>query len=304
MHKDLYFGVNGDIHASVWEPEGEPKAVVQIVHGIAEYALRYRDFAEFLVDHGFLVVAEDHMGHGKSISDRCPQGCFSGGWFAAVADTYALLKDTMNRYPGIPYILFGHSMGSFMVRTILQEYPDSGIAGCVICGTGWMPEVVLKAGRMISKLVCKKCGETKPNDTLQKLVFGGYNKKICEPRTNYDWLSCDQKQVDAYVADPLCGFDASAGLIRDMLTGILHIQKKENLDKMRKALPVYFIAGDEDPVGDYGKGVLKAADRFRAVGMEAVSCQLFKGCRHEILNEINNKDIYNDILSWMSSLLK
>jgi len=304
MHKDLFFGVNGDIHACVWEPEGEPKAVVQIVHGIAEYAFRYRDFAEFLTKQGYLVVAEDHMGHGKSISDRCPQGCFSGGWFAAVADTYTLLRDTKNQYPNVPYILFGHSMGSFMVRTILQEYPDSGIAGCVICGTGWMPGLVLKLGRTVSRLICKIKGETKPNALLQKLMFGSYNNRIEESRTSYDWLSRDQEQVDAYVLDPLCGFDASAGLARDMLTGILYIQNRKNLVKMCKALPVYFIAGEADPVGDYGKGVLKAVDAFEKAGMRNVSSHLFADCRHEILNELNRKDVYNDVLMWMEKLLK
>ena len=245
MRQDRWFDScgAGRIHVCRWEPEGEPKAVLQIVHGIAEFVERYDAFAQYLNSLGFLVVAEDHMGHGQSINGEGIQGYFHGGWFGAVADTYKLLSDTRAEYPDLPYILFGHSMGSFMARTILCKYPDSGIIAAVICGTGWQPTFAMPAMIKLVEGVCKKYGETKPNEKLQGLVFGSYNGKVEHPRTAYDWLTRDKAIVDAYIAHPLCGFTASAGLLRDMMQGIYYIQRKENLARMKKDLPVFFIAG-------------------------------------------------------------
>lgn len=301
MRQDLYFDScgTGKIHFCKWMPEGQPKAVLQIVHGIAEYVERYDDFANYLNTLGFLVVAEDHMGHGKSVGENGILGYFHGGWFSAVEDTYRLLSVTKSEYPDIPYVLFGHSMGSFMARTILQTHPDSGIAACIICGTGWQPNVVLAAGRMICNAVCKLGDETKPSELLQGIVFGGYNKQVEHSRTAYDWLNRDPKEVDAYIADPMCGFTASAGLLRDMLTGISYIQRKENLAKMDKKLPVFFIAGGEDPVGAYGDSVKKTREAFKTAGMENTEIRIYPLCRHEILNEINKQEIYGDIAQWL-----
>ena len=306
MREDFWFDScgAGKIHGCRWLPEGEPRAVMQIVHGIAEFAERYDGFAEFLTRRGFLVVAEDHMGHGQSINGEGIQGYFHGGWFNAVADSFRLLEMTKAEYPELPYILFGHSMGSFMARTILCKYPDSGIDAAIICGTGWQPAFALPGVIKIVEAECKKVGEANPSERLQNLVFGGYNKKVEHPRTEYDWLTRDAKIVDAYIAHPLCGFIASTGLLRDMMKGILYIEQPRHLDAMRKDLPVFFIAGGDDPVGSYGKGVRKAADAFRKAGMQDVDVHIYPLCRHEILNEINKEEIYGDILQWMKAHVK
>ncbi len=277
---------------------------MQIVHGIAEYARRYDPFARYLTARGFLVVAEDHMGHGQSVNGEGIQGYFHGGWFAAVDDTYQLLTDTRKAYPNVPYILFGHSMGSFMTRTLLCRYPDSGISGAVICGTGWQPVHMLPAVILTVEAVCRKSGETKPNEALQSLVFGGYNRRVEHPRTPYDWLTRDEKIVDAYIADPMCGFTASAGLLREMLKGILFQEKSANLAAMRKNLPVFFIAGGDDPVGNYGKGVRRSADAFRKAGMTDVTVRIYPLCRHELLNEINREEIFEDVAQWVDAVWK
>lgn len=305
MRTDIWYDSKGagKIHGCRWSPEGEPRAVVQIIHGIAEFAERYDDFAEFLTRQGFLVVAEDHMGHGQSINGEGIQGYFHGGWFTAVGDCLQLMADTKTEFPGIPYILFGHSMGSFLARTILCKYPQCGLTGAVICGTGWQPAFALPALVKILEGVCKK-DETKPNGLLQKLVFGSYNRKVEHPRTEYDWLSRDSKIVDEYIAHPLCGFTASAGLMRDMLQGISFIQQKKNLQNMNKALPVLFLAGGDDPVGSYGTGVYTCAEAFQKAGMEQVSIRIYPMGRHEILNEINRKDVYEDVHRWMEKCLK
>ena len=294
----------GKIHITRWEPKGKPVGIFQIIHGISEHAARYDDFARYLTERGFLVVAEDHMGHGKSISKENPQGYFYGGWFTAVEDTYSLLKSTKEEYPDIPYILFGHSMGSFMARTILAKYPDTGIDAAIICGTGWQPEGVLAAGVQLSKGICKLYGDRNPSKLLHKVIFGAYNKRVERPRTAYDWLTRVNTTVDMYMHDSLCSFIPAAGLIRDMLTGITYIQKSENLLNMEKSLPVLFVAGGDDPVGDFGNGVRKAADAFRNAGMEDVSVRIYPLCRHEILNEMNSNEVYSDILAWVNKKLK
>ena len=306
MRTDFYYDSlgGGRIHGCRWTPDGEVKAIVQFVHGIAEYVERYDDFANFLNSKGILVVAEDHMGHGKSICEATPIGCFAGGWHTAVKDTYRLLKKTMEEFPGVPYILFGHSMGSFMARTILARHPESGIAGAIICGSAWMPGAVIGAGKAVATLVCKKNGEQKPSQLLQNIMFGGYNKKIEHVRTDCDWLTRDNKIVDAYVADPLCGFIPSAGLVRAMMDGLQYIQDGKNLDAMKKDLPVYFIAGGDDPVGGYGAGVRQAAEEFTKHGMEQVDVKIYPLCRHEIHNEINKQEVYDDVVSWIEKVFE
>lgn len=303
MRTDFWFDScgAGKIHCCKWTPDGQPKAVLQIVHGIAERVERYDVFARYLNSQGYVVVAEDHMGHGQSINGEGIQGYFHGGWFHAVADTYQLMKNTMAEYEGVPYILFGHSMGSFMARTILCKYPDSGITGAVICGTGWLPSFALPAMKRFMGLLCRKSGTDRPDESLNKMIFGGYNKRIPNPRTTHDWLTRDDKIVDAYLADPLCGFVPTRSLLRDMVDGIFYIQQNANLKQMRKDLPVFFIAGEEDPVGPYGKGVLQAVDAFRKAGMEDVAVTLYPQCRHEILNELNREEVFADVAAWVES---
>lgn len=277
------------------------KGVVQILHGIAEYVERYDDFACHLNRLGYVVVAEDHMGHGKSIQGGSTQGYFTGGWFTATEDCLTLLHLTRLEYPGVKYFLFGHSMGSFLCRTILARYPDLMLDGAIICGTGWMNGMVLTAGRTAANAVCKNKGDRYPSKTLNTMIFGGYNGKVEHPRTTHDWLSRDNRIVDAYVADPLCGFVPAAGLLRDMMLGMLYIQRKESLEAMPKELPVLFIAGGDDPVGGYGKGVREAAQKFCDVGMKRVSCKIYPMMRHEILNELNRGDVYNDVAAWLNA---
>jgi len=305
MRTDFWYDSKGAgrIHGCRWSPEGEPRAVVQILHGIAEFVERYDDFANYLTSQGFLVVAEDHMGHGQSINGDGIQGYFHGGWFTAIEDSMQLMADTRAEFPELPYILFGHSMGSFMARTILCKYPDCGLTAAIICGTGWQPAFALPALIKVINGICKK-DETKPNEKLQGLVFGSYNKKVEHPRTEYDWLSRDARIVDEYIAHPLCGFTASAGLLRDMMKGIYFIEQKKNLQNMNKTLPVFFIAGGDDPVGPYGKGVRTAAEEFRKAGMEDVSVRIYPLCRHEILNEINREEVYEDVREWIEKYLK
>lgn len=289
----------GGIHCIQWAPESSPRAVVQVVHGIAEYGLRYDDFARYLNSLGILVVAEDHMGHGGSLGKNSPKGYFYGGWTAAVDDTYTLLEKTRQQHPKLPYFLLGHSMGSFIARTILYRYPDSGIQGVILSGTAWQPALILKAGLIVCRQTCRKIGDTAPSPQLRKLIFGSYNKRVPTPRTPFDWICSDEAVVEAYTADPLCGFEETCGLDRDMLNGIQMNQRRKNLKRMNPHLPVFFVAGQDDPVGNYGKGIHRCAHAFQGAGMKHVTVTLYPGCRHEILNERDKACIYKDISCWI-----
>lgn len=293
----------GQLHCVQWEPEGKIRAVVQIVHGIAEYAARYGDFARYLNRQGILVVAEDHMGHGGTLASGDPLGYFTGGWTAAVDDTFALLEKTQEDYPAVPYCILGHSMGSFMTRTLLYRHASCRLDAAVICGTAWQPAPLLKAGLAMCRSVCRSAGETRPSPALRNLIFGSYNKRISNPRTPFDWVCGEPQVIDAYVADPLCGFAETAGLDRDMLAGIQMNQKPENLAKMPKELPVLFVAGGQDPVGNYGKGVRKSAEAFRRAGLIDVTTILYPNSRHEILNDVEKSQVYLDISQWIDKKL-
>ena len=302
MHTDFYFPSYGKgmIHGCRWEPEGAPRAVLQIVHGVAEHAARYDEFATYMAKHGFLVVAEDHMGHGQSIGNQGVQGYFDGGWFKAVADCHRLLCYTRMEQPHVPYILLGHSMGSFMVRTMLVKYPQLDISAAIISGTAWMHPAVINTAHAAASLTCKTDGANKPSKVLTSMMFSGNNRKVEHKRTEFDWLTRDDACVDAYISDPLCGFAVTPGLVRDMMTGLRYIQAPEHLRMMRNDLPVLFISGSDDPVGGYGAGVTKAWKEFQKAGMKCCDLRLYPLCRHELLNEINKYEVYDHILQWLN----
>ena len=288
------------IHAVEWLPEGDPIGVYQIAHGVAEYALRYEPFAEFLNSKGFVVVANDHIGHGLSVAEGAAALYFGekDGWTHVVDDMFELRKRTGQKYPGLPYFLMGHSMGSFLTRTYLIRYPGS-VKAAIIMGTGQQPGYMVAGGRLAAKVIGKKSGYDKFNETVDGLAFGAYNKPFEPKRTNYDWLSANEENVDKYIADPLCGGGATTGLFLEMLGGIGFVGKQSNVEKMDKNIPILFISGEMDPVGDLGKGVRKAYESFRKAGVKDVELKLYPGLRHEILNEKEKDQVYADIWAWV-----
>lgn len=302
--EEFYLASNGAgrIHCGLWLPEGEPRAVVQIIHGIAEHIGRYEHFARFLTQRGFAVCADDHMGHGLSVESGGVFGYFSGGWMAAVRDERSVFEEMKKRFPALPYFMLGHSMGSFLLRTYLYTYPGE-LTGAIISGTGWQPELALSAGLALCRIEQLRIGETGRSKLLKELMFGAYNKKFSPNRTPNDWICSDEAVVDAYTGDPLCGFDATVGLTRDMLTGISMNQKKENLAKMDKTLRVLFVSGMQDPVGAMGEGVLRTIDAFKRAGLSNVTIRLYPEGRHEMLNETNRTEVYADILGWLEPLV-
>ena len=193
-------------------------------------------------------------------------------------------------------------MGSFMSATILQEYPDCGLSGCVLCGSGWQPEIALKTGIRIAEIACKRYGEKIPSPRMQSLLFGAYNLRVEHPRTPYDWVNRVQRAVEELIEDPLRCQAVTCGLVRDMLEGITYIQQEENLERMQKDLPILLIAGGDDPVGLYGAGVRKIAEVYQQVGMTDVTTHIYPLCRHEILNELNKTEVYDDVIKWLEEV--
>lgn len=303
--KDFYFNSStgkNKIHARMCVPDAEPRAIVQIIHGIAEYIGRYDEFMSFLADNGIIAVGTDHLGHGKSIESEEQTGFFAydNGWDYVVRDEEVLRLAMHENYPELPIIVFGHSMGSFMTRTLLIRYPDAFNAA-IISGTGNQGAALVNGGLFMGNLVTGLRGAHHYSKFLNNLAFGSYNKIYENPKTEYDWLSRDEANVQKYIDDPLCGFIPSCSLFRDMMTGVKFITNKKNLTAMNKDMPVYFMSGDMDPVGECGKGVQKAYNNFIDAGMKDVSIKLYPGGRHEMLNEINKDEVYADILAWLNS---
>ena len=292
------------IHCLKCLPDSEPRGVVQIEHGIAEHIDRYRDFMAFLAGNGFVAVGDDHLGHGKTISAPSEQGFFAedNGWEIVVADMDRLHDLMTEQYPGLPYVIFGHSMGSFLARTYLIEHPDKYDAA-IISGTGQQSPLLVNSGYAMAKFFVKKDGPHAIGTKLNDIAFGSYNKGFDSVRTAFDWLSRDPAVVDKYIADPLCGFVATVSLFRDMMGGIKFIGDQKNIDRMNKDKPVYFMSGAADPVGDNGKGVEKAYKAFCKAGLRDVMIRLYPEGRHEMLNEINKAQVCQDILNWLNEKL-
>ena len=305
--KDTYIPSSdgkSQIRVRICTPDGDVRGVVQIAHGIAEHVERYDDFMTFLASNGFAVAANDHLGHGKSVSDPTARGAFceEDGWFKVVEDMASVHDLMVKEYSNVPYINFGHSMGSFLTRTYIIKYPQNYDL-VILSGTGNQSSALINAGHLIADLTVKTKGYYSDGTTLNNVAFGSYCKKIENPRTAYDWLSVNAENVDRYIKDEMCGFVCAAGLYRDMMSGLKFITKKSNLEKMDKTKPVYFMSGEDDPVGDYGKGVEKAYKNFCGVGCQDVTIRLYPNGRHEMLNEDNREQVYNDILTWIDSKL-
>lgn len=293
------------LHAVEWLPAGTPRGVVQLSHGVAEYVDRYDDFARFLAERGFAVAGNDHLGHGLSAAPGAPRLYFGpkGSWNTVVDDLYTVYGRERGQFPGVPYFMLGHSMGSFLARTYLIRYPGT-LDGAVIMGTGQMNGAILRGGMAVAEVEGRRVGWTNMSPLVEKLSFETYNKVFAPNRTSCDWLSVNEANVDAYLADPLCGGNASVGLFREMLGGMAFVSDRGNLKRMNAATPVLFVSGEMDPVGDCGKGVRRAYESFRRAGVRQAELRLYPGLRHEILNETGHEQVYEDIARWLEGVLE
>lgn len=295
---------NNNIHCRLWKPDGEVRGVVQLVHGVAEHIGRYGAFAEFLTAHGFAAVGDDHLGHGLSVNDDSEKGWFAekDGWKLVVRDEKTLRDKMREEFSGVPMILLGHSMGSFIARTYIGDYPED-FDLCILSGTGHTPGAVCRAGRMVARREIRRHGGKYRSATLQNMAFGSYLKNIEDPIGPNDWICRDEAVIRAYDADPLCGFPGTAELMYEMMLGLEQIGNNSHNMKMKKDLPILFISGDADPVGGWGGGVRTVFNRFKSIGMQDVTIKIYPGARHEVLNELNKQEVWDDVLDWIEKKL-
>lgn len=289
-----------EIHAVEWIPEGEVKAVLQICHGMTEYINRYDEFARFMNEHGIYVAGHDHLGHGESVQGEDCYGYFheTRGNHYVIGDIHKLRGITQRKYPETPYFMLGHSMGSFLLRQYLTMY-GKGLAGAVIMGTGHHGALELSAGMAACRIVALVKGWKYRSDFINNLSFGGYNKKFRDDPAGATWLSSNAKNCERYAADPLCTFKFTVNGYYQMFKGMKVLTRKESLGKIPKDLPVLFVAGTDDPVGNFGKSVKLVYAKYRAAGIQDVKIKLYKGDRHEILNESDRQQVYQDLYRWM-----
>lgn len=283
------------IQAFIW-PNEDAKAWVHIFHGMAEHALRYDDFARSLMAAGYAVVAHNHRGHGTGEDTVLGSYVESGGWQDFLTDITAVREAVCD--DGLPYFIFGHSMGSFIAQSYLTMQPD-GINGVVLSGSNYQSVWLSRIGRMVAKLESLRLGKDKSSDFLQFVSFGNFNQKFKPNRTECDWLSRDADEIDKYIADPLSGFDASTGLWMDFFDGLIDLFTPATFGKIATDLPMFILGGSDDPVGLMGKGLTKLFKAYETNGQKNLTLKIFENGRHEMLNEINKTEVYNEVIAWL-----
>lgn len=292
------------IHGVSWMPEKEVVAVLQICHGMVEYIERYEPFAEYLTERGFFVVGHDHLGHGKSVLSEDKLGFFhdKDGNHCLIEDIHQVRSAVQETNPGFPYFIMGHSMGSFLVRQYLTEH-GNGLDGAIIMGTGHhsMPELV--AGRLLCRIIAAVKGWDYRSSFVKKMAMGSFNKHFQPEKTGAEWLSRDEEITGAYAKDPLCSFDFTINAYFHMFGGMMKLMHTSSIRKIPVNLPVLFVAGREDPVGNMGKSVIKVYNAYKKNNIQDVKIKLYKDDRHEILNELDRENVYDDIYRWMEKRL-
>ena len=292
------------LHAFRCVPEGEVRAILQLSHGMVEIIARYKPLAESLAQRGLLVTGNDQLGHGGSIRTKADYGYFAepDGNRAVLEDLHAVTKLTKQLYPGVPYFLLGHSMGSFYARQYLCEYGQE-LSGAIIMGTGHQPKALVQFARSTCRALAAVHGWQYRSKLVANLSFMGYNKGL-EGRTTHDWLNRDAAEVDKYLADERSTNTITLTAYYSMYSGILRLHDPAFLARMPKDLPLLFLAGTADPVGDRGKGVLRAIQSLKAAGGQNSRCKLYPGARHELLVETNRQEVFADIAAWLNDQLR
>jgi alpha-beta hydrolase superfamily lysophospholipase len=283
-----------------WLPEGRPRAVVQLAHGLAEHSARYARLAAALNAAGYTVYANDHRGHGPKAAPA-DLGHFAddGGWGKVVGDFWTMNRLIAKEQPGVPIIFLGHSLGSFLGQDFVAEHSDA-LAGAVYSGSSGKPPAIATLGRLIARAERLRLGKRGKSQLLGQMWFGAYNKPFAPARTEFDWLTRDEKEVDAYVADPYCGFPFSTQLAIDVLDALPSLTSPRSLARIRKDLPIYVFSGERDPVGANIQGLI---DALKGAGFTRLTARIYPGARHETLNETNREEVTRDLIDWLDAVV-
>ncbi len=289
-----------------WFDDGrkEPRAVVQISHGMAEHGQRYEAIVEPLLQAGFVVFCSDHRGHGE-MAKYGDRGHFADdkGWHLVVSDLYQINRMIRKRYPGLPLFLLGHSMGSFIAIQYALDYRGS-IDGLALSGSNYDSPVVYRTARGIARMEKLRQGGHGRSKLIDYLSFGSFNKHFAPNRTPFDWLSRDSIEVDKYIADPECGFLCTNQMWIDLLGGLVHISDPENLARIPPDLPVYVLGGEKDPVSDMGRGLERLMDALRQAGVRDIDSDIYPDGRHEMFNETNRETVVGNLIDWVNRVLE
>ena len=299
-HFDSSNGVNKCAYYVYVPAGGELKGIIQISHGMCEHIGRYEHFVEFLTDNGYIVCGNDHLGHGKSIESEADLGyVYEGDHANMVRDMNTLHNIMSKRYPDVPYIMFGHSMGSFLARIYTAAFGER-LSGAVFCGTGQLPPAVLALRDPVETLMDKFAENSTAPASIANL-FGKLTKKMLKGDSEFAWLSRNERNIADYIADPLCGFPFTSALTKELLILAVKASAPDWASKLPKDLPVLIISGAKDPVGMNGRGVLAVSDALVEAGIEP-EVILYPADRHEILNEEDNEKVYGDILDFVRAV--
>ena len=308
MREDFHFLSKDEktkIHGVRWIPEdGAVHGVIQLVHGMNEYIGRYDEFARFLTGHGFLVVGHDHLGHGESVRDQRYMGyfCKPKPSDVLVADIHQVTAISKRSYPGLPYFIFGHSMGSYLLRKYLTVYSND-VDGAIICGTGSVPDIVCHAGMALCALIATFRGWHYRSSLVTKAAFGKPYAKFCMDGSvpENSWLCKDVERVKKYYNDPLSSFQFTLNGYWGLFSTVSYDNQEKYIKQIRTDLPLFLISGAEDPVGDGGIGVKRVYQQYKKAGLEDVTMKLYEGDRHELINELDRETVYADVWEWISS---
>lgn len=282
------------------DPATGTKAVVHIAHGLAEHAARYARVAEALTTAGYLVYANDHRGHGRTAQGPDALGFFAprDGFTRCVDDLAGMVAEWKRRHPGLPVVLFGHSMGSFMAQQYMYEHGDT-VSGVVLSGSNGKPAGLIHVLRAVAWVERLRLGPRGKSALVHKMAFEDLNRRFSPSRTELDWLSRDGQEVDKYIADPLCGFVASVRLWLDLGHAVLQAAKPENQARIPKELPVYVFAGAADPINANVTGLEQLLRAYRDAGLHNVQHHFYPDGRHEMLNEINRDEVTANLIAWL-----
>lgn len=304
MYKEIKLkaadGLN--LHIHIWDKVENPVGIVQIVHGMAEHGARYSLFAERLNQAGYIAVADDHRGFGKSAIDESDLGHLDGeSGFKNMLEDEVMVKDyLMKTYPELTYFIFSHSMGSFLMRNFVAKYEADGV---IFSGSGLQPDVLLKMGQLITAKQIKK-DAMKRSGFLNKLAFWGYNKPFNENH-RFSWLTRDISSYNTYEEDPFCGpVIGTTGFFHNLFEAVKISQQTETYQNVPKRLPILLLSGSDDPVGHFGKDIPKIALAFEKAGVEDVTYKIYENARHELVNELCKEIVFQDVINWMNNKIK
>ena len=293
------------VHGEIYTPTvGGIRGVVQIVHGMIDHIGRYRLVAEFFTSHGYAVAGNDHLGHGKTAASPDDFGYFadSDGVLSVLRDIHTMNKHLRATFPGVPVILLGHSMGSFLSRLYVERHPHS-ISAHIIHGTGG-PNPLVGVGKLLSKLITSFYGARHRSELINNMAFGSYNKRYPKEEGHNAWLTRDLAKVADRDTNEFTSFKFTVSGYTDLFTFLACSNSKAWFKSYPKKMPTLVMSGDMDPVGDYGKGPAYVYKQLMINGASNVTLKMYEGARHELFNETNAEEVFHDILAWIEGVVR